>query len=195
MQYCLECPGTHLPGSAEGRVWGRAGRANPHRAGVSAPGPLPLGTRGKSAENRRALPPAAPRPLPGRPDLPFSPQSPAGISPAQAGARSLTLQRGVRAAGRLPPPGWSPAAGSLLQAGPLEFPLSSAAPSGGRWGGQRGVVVCLPSRGLSRPLRPWPPPAQALPGGDPAGPELAESPGESPSSVRRGRGQVRQAAQ
>ena len=152
MQYCLECPGTHLPGSAEGRVWGRAGRANPHRAGVSAPGPLPLGTRGKSAENRRALPPAAPRPLPGRPDLPFSPQSPAGISPAQAGARSLALQRGVRAAGWLPPPGWSPGVSTEL-CRPLRGEMGWAAGCGGVPAQQRAQptpqTLAAPSTGSS----------------------------------------------
>lgn len=124
--------GPTCPAPTEGRVWGRGrggggsgGRANPTRLVCQPPGPpLPLpGTWGKSEKL------LLPGPSPSAPDIPFSPQSAAA---PPGGRPSLTVQQGIRAR----------RAGSLLQAGPLEFPLSSAAPPlGGRWGGQRGGVV------------------------------------------------------
>lgn len=111
MQYCLECPGTHLPGSAEWGVSGdkRAG-ANPTWLVCQ---PLarshwgPGGSQQKTGGLCHLLPPARPR-VP-RPSL--QPQSSAGaISPAQAGrahspCSRASAQRALPPSSRLVP--WS----------------------------------------------------------------------------------------
>lgn len=131
-QACVQCSTAGVPWDPPTRLPLRGaagdGRAEPTptRPACQPPDLPPPGTWRKSAENWRALPPAAPRTLPGSPRLHFSPQSGAVPTPAQGGRRSLTVQQGMRAQ----------RAGSLLQAGPLEFPLSSAAP----WGEVRWAV-------------------------------------------------------
>ena len=125
----------------------------------------PRGTWRESVENRCALPPAALRPLPSRLQRPPSASKaalPLGPSRVPPQAGSTHRAAGHEGVGPLPPPGWSSGVSTGL-----------CCPR--RWWRGRGGVLCSPSRRLSRCHGRWPPPAQALLGGDPVAPELAES--------------------
>lgn len=94
-----------------------------------------------------------PGPSPGAQTFPSAPKALGrAISPAQAGARSLTVQQGIRAAGWLPPPGWSPGVSTEL-CRPLREEMGWAVGWGGVPAQQRAQLtprtLAAPSTGSS----------------------------------------------
>lgn len=127
MQHCRGALGPTRPAPTEGRRWGRAGRANPHPASVSAPRPAPTGDL--EEVSRKLAGSATCR----SPDPPRQPQT--SLQPPKRrrahlrpGWPALTHRAAghAGAAGGLPPPGWPPGVSTELRC-----PLGGGAVGGG----------------------------------------------------------------